>query len=570
MRKNFVLRGFTFVTTLCFSLSLLFVTSLQAEELKPFLTIKVASPETLLNVAEKIAELAGASKEFDNAAAPFKELAGLTPKGSIGFVLHSNGQELKEPLLILPIKDLNAVNLPGFETITAGLKKLSDGKYLINSPLGNYLFYQKNGFVAVVAEESALTIPDNPQTLFAEFEKDTLGIKIDFENASRDAVETALAIIPQIQMFLAMQGGPQATQAIEQFNTALEKIYDEISSIAFKISFDPKTADLNLTYVAVPKKGSELEKNLVNQKKAKTIFSGFVSNKNDIIASMNYVETATPTDIDASITAVNQLFDAVLLQIEEQSETDEEIEFGESVVESLKKILMASIRKGAGESGCSLDADGTLLFAITVDETAELEKLGVKIFDWIKKEHDENDVNEFLKKYLKKNYTAIEGFNVSSLKIPLAEAAAGHELPEKLAKETVGIFWALKDNEAVAVAVGFDFDKTEKLFHQALTKTKTPVPLQQPLLIIALQPFGKLLKKYAHSSTPDATVKVIELLSTSGDDAKLTVSIEIIDATMHSKVSISGKAVTVLADIFKIFTSLESSGTLDRSKIKPF
>ncbi|MDR0610868.1 MAG: hypothetical protein LBG58_12210, partial [Planctomycetaceae bacterium] len=427
MRKNFVLRGFTFVTTLCLSLSLLFATSLQAEELKPFITVKVASPETLLNVAGKIAELAGTSKDFENAVAPFKELSGLNPKGSIGFVLHSNGQELKEPILILPVKNLDAVNLPGFETVTTGLKKLSDEKYVINSPLGNYLFYQKNDFIVVVAEDSALTIPDNPQTLFAEFEKETLGIKIDVENASLDAIETALAVP---QMLLAMQGGPQATQAIEQFNETLEKIYEVVSSFSMGISFDPKTADLNLTYVAVPKKDSELEKILVNYKTAKTRFSGFIGNKNDVIVSMNSVETSTPTDIDVSIASVNQLFDAVLLQIEEQSETDEEIEFGESIVESLKKILIASIAKGASDAGASLDADGTLLFAMTVGETAELEKLGVKIFDWIKKEHDEEDVKEFLKKYFKKNYTAIEGFNVSSLKIPLEEAAAGHELPE--------------------------------------------------------------------------------------------------------------------------------------------
>ncbi|MDR1270972.1 MAG: hypothetical protein LBK82_15765, partial [Planctomycetaceae bacterium] len=254
MKKNFVLRGFTFVTTLCISLSILFSTSLQAEELKSFLTIKADSPETLLNIAGKIAELAGTSNEFNNAVAPFKDLAGLNPEGPFGFVLHSDSQELKEPLLILPIKDLNAVNLPGFETITTGLKKLSNGKYLINNPLGNYLFYQKNGYVAVVTEDSVLTIPDNPKTLFADLEKTTLGIKIDFENTSLDAIEAALAMP---QMFLAIQGGPQAPQLIEQFNDALGKIYEEVRSITAGLAFDPKTADLNLTSPVVPKKGSE-------------------------------------------------------------------------------------------------------------------------------------------------------------------------------------------------------------------------------------------------------------------------------------------------------------------------
>ncbi|MDR2116159.1 MAG: hypothetical protein LBP87_07245 [Planctomycetaceae bacterium] len=570
MRKSFVLRGFTSVTTLLISLSILFSATLQAEELKAFLTIKIAPPETLLNVAGKIAEIAGASKDFENAVAPFKELSGLNPDGSFGFVLHSNGDEIKEPLLILPINDLKAVNLPGFETITTGLKKQSDGKYLINSPLGNYLFYQKKGFVAVVTEESELTIPDNPKALFAELEKTTIGFKIDFENASLDAIETALALP---QMFFAMQAGPQATQAIEQFNEALTYIYEKLRSETIGISFDPKTADLNLTASVVPKKDSELEKQIADYKNAKTKFSGFLGNPNEVIFSWSNVETIGSSEIDFSLTAIDQLFDAVLLQIEEQSETDEELEANTSLAESAKKIFTATIQKGKGEVGASLDANGTLLLALTIGETADLEKLGVNIFDRIKKDHNEDDVNEFLKKYLKKNDTVIEGFNVSSLKIPLEEAAEGHELPEKLAKETVGLFWAInKDDEAVAIAAGFDFDKTEKSFRQALAQTKTPVPLKQPIGVFALQPLGKLLKKYTDNSLSDTVTKSIELLSSSGTDAKITVSGKVIDGAMHADINVSGKAITVLANIIKIFAgaTAENSGSLDRSKIKEF
>jgi hypothetical protein len=441
--------------------------------------------------------------------------------------------------------------------------------------LGNYLFYQKNGFVAIVAEESALTIPDDPQTLFAEFEKDTLGIKIDFENASLDSIETALAIP---QMVMAMQGGPQATQAIEQFNEILGKIYEEVSSISIGISFDPKTADLNLTSVVVPKKGSESEKQVIDYKNAKTIFSGFLGNPNEVIFSASDAETFAPSDIEVSIGMFDQFFNAALAQIEEQSETDEEVEFGEAVFESLKKIFIATIKKEKIDVGLSLDAGATLLLALTAGETAEIEQLGAKIFDWIKKKHDENDVDEFLKKYFKRNYTVIEGFNVSSLKIPLEEVAGDDKnmgtilppLPEKLAKETVGVFWAFKNNEAVAVAFGFDFDKTEKLFHQALTKTKTPVPLKQPVGIFALQPLGKLLKKYTDSSVPDTAAKVIELLSSAGTDAKITFSAEVVGSAIHGKADISGKTITVLANIIKIFAATENNETLDRSKIKQF
>ncbi|MDR0338605.1 MAG: hypothetical protein LBI18_16150 [Planctomycetaceae bacterium] len=567
MKKNFVLRSTNFVTTLCIALSMLFSTMLSADELKAFLTIKAAPPETLLNTAEKIAELAGTSKDFENAVAPFKDLAGLNPKGMFGFVLHSNGQEIKEPLLILPINDLNAVNLPGFETITTGLKKLSDGKYIINSPLGNYLFHQKNGYVVVVAEDSVLSIPDDPKIFFTGLEKTTLGFKIDFESTSLDSIETALALP---QMFLAMQGGPQATQVIEQFNEGLGKIYEEISSMTCGLAFDPKTADLNLISSTIPKKGSESEQQIIDYKNAKTIFNGFLGNQNDLIFSLSDVETLTPSDVDVLIGTLEQFFDAAQAQTEEQSETDEEAEFGNVVFESLKKIVTAVLKKGKYDFAVSLNADPTLLLAFTAAETAEIELLGTKIFDRIKKEHDENDVNEFLQKYLKKNNTTIEGFNVSSLKIPLEEAAAGHELPETLAKETVSLFWALKDNEAVAVAVGLDFDKTEKTFHQALTNTKTPVPLKQPMIQFSLQPLGKLLKKYSDNTAPDTIIKSIELLSAVGADAKITSSVEVIDKTMHGKISVSGTAVTVLANMIKIFAAAENNRMLDRSKIKGF
>jgi hypothetical protein len=285
---------------------------------------------------------------------------------------------------------------------------------------------------------------------------------------------------------------------------------------------------------------------------------------------MSDVETLTSSDIEVSIGMIEQFFDAALAQVEEQSETDEEAEFGKTAFDSLKKIAAATLEKGKYDIAVSLDADATLLLALTVGETAELENLGVKLFDRIKQKHDENDVDDFLKKYLKKNYTTVEGFNVSSLKIPLEEVAAEHAVPAKLANETVGIFWALKNNEAAAIAFGFDFDKTEKAFQQALTKTKTPVPLQQPFLVFALQPLGKLLKKYSDNSFPDTVNKSIELLSASGTDAKITFSAEVVDSAMYGKFNVSGKAVTVLANMIKIFAKTENNGTLDRSKIKGF
>jgi hypothetical protein len=558
MQKNLLMRGISFVSVLCVSLALFAATPLQAEELKPFLTVKIASPKTLLDVAEKIAQLAGAKEEFQEAVNPFKGLDGLNAEGPIGVVFQSNGEEIKEPILILPIKDINAVKIPGFEMITASLKKLDDGKFILNSPAGNYVVHQKKDFVFVVSEESEVKIPDSPKALLTGLEDYTLGIKVDFENTTLDAIQALLAIP---QMLLAMQGGQQASQVIEQLNETIDKLYEEFNSTTQGISFDPKTADLNYTIICVPKKDSKTEKNIANNKNAQTAFSGFIG-KNDAIFSVSSAgKQSAPSDADVEkvMGQLEQVFNAVQSQIEEQSETDEEVEAGEAILESVKKVFVATLKKeqsGAGnDTGISLSADGTFLLAQTIGDTAELENLVKLIFNRLTREH-EKEAQAILDKYLKKNTGTIEGYKISSLKVPLKELTTeGDDIPKKLKDETLGFFWGVKENEAVVLGIGLDFDKTETTFKNAVSQTKTLVPIKQPSVFFALQPLGKLLKKYTDQKSNDTVTQVIDRLATSGDDAKVTVSSELNNNTVTVKIFISGKIITSLVNVFKIISS---------------
>jgi len=212
-------------------------------ESKPVLTVSTANPETLFNIAEKIATLTGTLDAFNDSTAPFKELKGIDPKNPLLFVLHAEGTEFKDPLLFLPITDLAKVELPGFEMLLAQAKKESEGKYLINSPAGAFILTQKKGYLVASSESSEMAIPDDPAAFIKGLETYSLGFRVNFENTSAEAVQMLLA---PLQLLAGMQGGEQAMQAFEQINQSVEMCCKEFRSITIGLSmrcsarsFDP-------------------------------------------------------------------------------------------------------------------------------------------------------------------------------------------------------------------------------------------------------------------------------------------------------------------------------------------
>lgn len=566
MLKKMFMRTITFVVGFCLALSMFAAPQATAEELKPFLTVKIADPETLLNVAEKIAELAGMTEDFNDAVGPFRGLEGINAKGPMGFVLRTDGNELKEPILFLPIKDVNDVIIPGFDMIAASLMEEDDDEYLLSTPLGAYRVKSANGFLIATPQESEAELPDDPAQLVAGLEKYTLAYKIDVENASLDAIEAFLA---PFQMIMAMQG-PEMSEAIENLNEQIELIHGEFRTFTIGMTFDPKTADFEVDAEFVPKKDSDSEKQFAFLKDAKTAFGAFLGEKNVVFSSCG-VGKYSKSDIELTMKSLDQLSSGVMEAVEENAEEDEDIELAENVIESLKKILKSTMEKEIGDYAISLDADGLLLGAGTVGDTEELRKLYKMIIERVKTVHeDAKEIDEFMEKNLKKGIETVEGFKISGLVVPVAEIAAEHDCPVDLKGLTVSIFWGVKENEAIAFAVGPDAAKTEAALKKGLAATKSPVAVKQPSLLFDMQQLGVLLKKYNELLKDEDQEKVIgkafDLLASAGPNAKMTATVQGDAKKMALNFKVDGKAIEVFAELIKLVVN-ENSG-LNRDSIR--
>lgn len=571
MLKKMFTRTVAFVIGLCLvlpGLALPMFTSPQAaaEELKPFLTVKIADPETLLGVAEKIAQLAGVSDDFNEAVGPFRGLEGINAKGPIGFVLRTDGEELKEPILFLPIEDVNDVILPGFDMIAASLMEEGDDEYLLSTPLGAYRVKAVKGFLIATPQESEAELPDDPTTLVAGLEKYTLAYKIDVENASLEAIEAFLA---PLQMLMAMQG-PEMSEAIENLNEQVELIHGEFRTCTIGMTFDPKTADFEVDAEFVPRKDSDSEKQFAFLKDAKTAFGAFLGGENTVFSS-NGVGKYSESDVELTMKSLDQIFAGVMEAVEENAEEDEDIELAENVIESIKKILKSTMEKEVGDYAISLDTDGLLLGAGTIGDTEELRKLYKMVVERAKAVHeDAEEIDGFMEKNLKKGIETVEGFKISGLTVPVAELAAEHDCPVDLKDLTISIFWGVKENEAIAFAVGPDAAKAEAALKKGLAGTKNPVAVKQPALLFDMQKLGVLLKKYGdllkEGDQEETVAKVLDLLTSAGQNAKITASVQGDAKKMSVNFKVDGKAIEVFAELIKLVA--DETGALDRGSIR--
>lgn len=545
---------------------LLFALPVFAQELKPVLTVKLASPDTLVRVAEKIAELAGATEETNAVLDQYKNHAGLNSKGPIWFILQSDGDELRDPILCLPVEDFDKLDIPGLEMLTASLKDEGDGRYSFNSPFGLYDVVKKTGCYVLTQQESAAKLPDDPNQLVAELNKYVLAIKIDLENTSLESIENFLSPF----MMLAALQNPDAANSLENVNDQIEQLHNECASFTLGLAFDPKTADLNIDTVMVPRKGSATEKQIEESKNAKTIFDGFRMNGNNVVFSFGSVEVFNETGIETAREGLDTFLDGILEQTEENAETEAEYELAETAVESIKKIFDATAKQGRCDFAASLNSDALFLAAATVGDTEELEDLIEMLVDRFKQQVGEEKTDELLEKYQKKDITTIEGFNVSSFVIPLNEVDGAENCPLPLKDKTLAVYRAVKKDQAIAFACGLDQAKTEKAFSEALAATKTPAAVQAPQAVLSLQPIGNLLKRFDVDQIDETAEKVVGILTAAGSDAKISIETNNGEQALTAKIKIGGKAVSAIAELIKLFATGESAGSLDRKTIRNF
>jgi hypothetical protein len=188
-------------------------------------------------------------------------------------------------------------------------------------------------------------------------------------------------------------------------------------------------------------------------------------------------------------------------------------------------------------------------------------------------------------KNLKRDYVTVEGFKLSSFKLALADLPIqnlGGTVPDGLKDFSLGVFWATKDasgKQAIAVAVGPDFAKTEQAFKSALEKTKTTAPVQSPEGIFSMQGLGKMLNQVVYpfaekggAEKRDLTEmkKVFDVLASAGNDATVTISAEVKPDRMDMSAKISGKAIQATISAVKLLVEYSEKGGLRRPSIQDF
>ena len=554
MQTRLFCKGFGLVIGL-FLASVLTLPTLRAEP-KPVLTVSTANPETLYQIAEKIAALTGTLDSFLEMTLPYKELKGFNPKNPIVFVLHAEGDEFKDPILFLPITELEKVEIPGFDLVLAQTKKESDGKYLLSSGAGAFTLTQKKGYLIAVPESSEMAIPDDPAKFIKGLETYSLGIRFDVENTSAEAVQALLGFP---RLMAGMQYGAQATQTFDQIDQIVELVCKEARSIILGITMNPKTGDTSLQGKTVAKKGSDTEKRNAFLKNAKTIFKAFSGDDNAVL-SFSTVDMGLkdmPNTREMTESSIDQLISGLLEQVEENAEEDEDVELAEAVAKIAKKIIMETLSLDKIDVSFSLGNNGTFALGTSLAEGQQLETIGSLLLKRLEKISPEIMADAMKK--MKTNYETVEGFQLSSFVFPLKEIAQEDEGFQKLfADKSFYVFWGLK-NDAFVLWGGFD-PQSEKQFKTAIAATKTPAIVSESSGFFSLLQLGRLMKAFQIDQVEEAA-PVVKTLLQAGANAKITVSETIEKDSLNQQVFISGKIWEVISKIAAGDAASDSDGS---------
>jgi hypothetical protein len=262
------------------------------------------------------------------------------------------------------------------------------------------------------------------------------------------------------------------------------------------------------------------------------------------------------------------LLNAALEQIDADDETGETGKFAKEVFDSIRKIIELESKSTTADYAGSLNTEGTLLFAMTTNALGEIQNFASLIggFAAPRVNAIAGDFNIDVSAAVKRDYVTVEGYKVSSFQFPMDKVVPlipAPEAAEALKSVSPGVFWAVNEaagKQAIAVAVGLDFAKTEQSFKAALEKTKTLVPVQQPLAVISVQGLGKLLqqtiipiaeKAGAPAGELATFKKVVGILASAGNDATITVDVDMKPDQMGFGYHISGQAIQAIISAVK-------------------
>ena len=566
-----------FVSGLLLSALFLLPVSVCAAELQPFFTLKVSGVNTLISVAEKISTMAGVADDpsFREIIKTAKDSKGFDHNGIIGIAAAVNENGSICPIILLPVTDLWKVEIAGypdiFDSIRPFLEKKGADRTNINTPVGQtFVALQKQGYLVITSEDAVDQLPADPKKLFADLEKYTLGVKFDLEKVEFETLEVNL-FAPLI--FMAMMQNPDAGEQIENAIEIYRELFKEFATDYYGVTFDPQTANLELAYTIGPRKGSDMAKQFAGYKEQPTIFKGFRGVPGNTVFSFGASATYGKVNFKdnfkdnplmaASMKQWEAFAEGLLEQVTSEDESGELTEFVNKLMGSFQKIIEIENGRGASDSALSFDTEGTLLAAFTVGSLAEIQEFVSLLVDF-----GGEKIGPFaemleidFKTLVKQNYATIEGFKVSSFAVPMDKAAPFLSGPTEGLKDlSPGFFWAVKDasgKQAIALAVGVDFAKTEQAFKSALEQTKTPAPVQKPLGVVSVQGLGKFLQQKVYpmvekAKGPDpAAQKGLAMLASAGNEATATMDVDCASDKMEASFRISGKAIETIVSFVK-------------------
>ncbi|MDR2172076.1 MAG: hypothetical protein LBP59_18180 [Planctomycetaceae bacterium] len=526
----------------------------------PVLTLRIASIDHLLGIAKRIVGVVDVDSATFDAVVEMGlgSVEGLNRSEQIGLIFRTNGVDFNDPLFILPINDLSKFSIPAFQFLQ--IEKIEDNKFSVKLPNFNLIAYQKKGYVVVAPEVSKAPIPENPLSYLSDLNKYVLGVKFDLENTSYDAVSKLLA--PFI-MLTAMQN-PEAGEQIQQSVEMMKVYFDELKTVTYGISIDAKTLDTELAISMTALEKATAFNFTKALKDRKTVFSGLKTSQKSVfkIAQAAKIEKIPDEIKNATNGQFEALFDGFLKQIEEDAENDDEIKYAKDAINSIKKLLAASLNLKVVDYAVSFDVEGTFGAATAFGETAEVEKLFDSVIGFIRAKHEEEkdrkDFDVLVKENLKRNYETISGYKISSLTIPFSAIAENHkkEVLPKLKGKSYTFLIAVKDGEAIVVAGGFETGKTQEYLKTILTTTKNPTPILQPIAAFDFQALGLFLKEIGFEdidkNESSQTAKfLIDQLTEAGNNAKITVTDKLEGTTYYTSTKLDGKVIDIFAKFAK-------------------
>ncbi len=554
MQYKLFFRAKALLLSLCLAIPVFLGQNAAAQDMQSFVTIKLGTPETLLQSAEKFADLAGQSEQFAASKPLVEDTTGINMNGTIGIVVRTDGNTFQDAVGILPIEDINAVTNMLFVTQVKPMLEPTgtENVYRLATPAGqNLRVEQKNGYVVVSLETFAVPQLDEPEKLFAGMEKYLLAAQVNIDAISLETVQGYLGLF---QMMMAMQGGPEAAKALEDFPAEMERLYKEILSFTIGFAFDPKTADMEIGTFIVGRAGSDMEKQIAETAKAQSIFAGFRGGESAIFYSHScvYVPASSTTQVDMQLALLAE----GLLEQAKNEVDDEEYQEIEKIAESGKAALSGLFTEGFMDGALAMNGDGVVLGALTANNTELFKVFAANIIDYVKahaQEHDGQELIDLVKNHVSQNYDTVEGFKLSKLVFKLSEAGIPEdEIDPALRDKSVALYWAVKENQAVAFAAGLDMGTTvETAFKAALSETKTQKPVAQPQFRFALKPLGAFLKTLGVAQNEPAVVAAFDILSKAGSDEGITASQDFTAKGQAVSLKMSGKTLETIIKCFK-------------------